>query len=54
MPAAITIARRALTTLARNALAVGRPFVCTVNNNAEGCAPLSIEALARAITAERD
>lgn len=44
-------ARRALTALARNALAAGRPFVCTVNNNAEGCAPLSIEALARAITA---
>jgi uncharacterized protein YecE (DUF72 family) len=43
-------ARRALTTLARNALAAGRPFVCTVNNNAEGCAPLSIEALARVIT----
>jgi uncharacterized protein YecE (DUF72 family) len=42
-------ARRALTTLARNALAAGRPFVCTVNNNAEGCAPLSIEMLARAI-----
>jgi uncharacterized protein YecE (DUF72 family) len=42
-------ARRALATLARNALAAGRPFVCTVNNNAEGCAPLSIEALARAI-----
>ena len=42
-------ARRALATLARNALAAGRPFVCTVNNNAEGCAPLSIAALARAI-----
>lgn len=46
-------ARRALATLARNALAAGRPFVCTVNNNAEGCAPLSIEALARAIAAPR-
>jgi len=43
--------RRALTALARNALAVGRPFICTVNNNAEGSAPLSIEALARAIVA---
>jgi uncharacterized protein YecE (DUF72 family) len=43
-------ARRALATLARNALAAGRPFVCTVNNNAEGCAPISIEMLARAIT----
>jgi uncharacterized protein YecE (DUF72 family) len=42
-------ARRALTTLARNALAAGRPFLCTVNNNAEGSAPLSIEALAREI-----
>jgi uncharacterized protein YecE (DUF72 family) len=43
-------ARRALATLARNALAAGRPFVCTVNNNAEGSAPLSIEALARMLT----
>lgn len=42
-------ARRALATLARNALAAGRPFVCTVNNNAEGCAPLSIAALAQRI-----
>jgi uncharacterized protein YecE (DUF72 family) len=42
-------ARTALAELARNALAAGRPFVCTVNNNGEGCAPLSIEALARKI-----
>lgn len=42
-------ARNALTRLAHNALAAGRPFVCTVNNNAEGCAPLSIEALAQRI-----
>jgi len=42
-------ARRNLATLARTALAAGRPFVCTVNNNAEGSAPLSIEALARRI-----
>lgn len=47
-------ARRALATLARNALAAGRPFVCTVNNNAEGCAPLSIEALARGIACPAD
>jgi uncharacterized protein YecE (DUF72 family) len=42
-------ARRALSALARKALAAGRPFICTVNNNAEGSAPLSIEALAREI-----
>lgn len=42
-------ARRALTALARNALVAGRSFICTVNNNAEGSSPLSIEALARAI-----
>lgn len=42
-------ARKALTRLAHNALAAGRPFVCTVNNNAEGCAPLSIEGLAQRI-----
>ncbi|HEX5716797.1 MAG TPA: DUF72 domain-containing protein [Thermoanaerobaculia bacterium] len=47
-------ARRALVTLARNALGAGRPFVCTVNNNAEGCAPLSIEALARALASSAD
>lgn len=47
-------ARKALTRLAHNALAAGRPFVCTVNNNAEGCAPLSIEALAREIVQPGD
>lgn len=45
-------ARKALTQLAHNALAAGRPFVCTVNNNAEGCAPLSIEGLAQRIVQE--
>jgi uncharacterized protein YecE (DUF72 family) len=42
-------ARRILAVLARIALAADRPFLCTVNNNAEGSAPLSIEALAREI-----
>ncbi|HBL27997.1 MAG TPA: DUF72 domain-containing protein [Acidobacteria bacterium] len=42
-------ARQALAELAREALAAGRPFLCTVNNNAEGCAPLSILGLAREI-----
>jgi hypothetical protein len=41
------VARRALARLAREALAAGRRFLLTVNNNAEGCAPLSIVALAR-------
>ncbi len=40
-------ARRALAELAREALAGGRRFLLTVNNNAEGCAPLSIAALAK-------
>ena len=43
-------ARRALAELAREADA-GRPFLLTVNNNAEGCAPLSILALARELAA---
>ncbi|HEX3128543.1 MAG TPA: DUF72 domain-containing protein [Thermoanaerobaculia bacterium] len=43
-------ARNGLARLAHNAIAAGRPFVCTVNNNGEGSAPLSIEALARRIT----
>jgi uncharacterized protein YecE (DUF72 family) len=43
-------ARTALTRLTHNAIAAGRPFVCTVNNNGEGSAPLSIEALALRIT----
>jgi len=43
------VARRAVADLARDALAAGRPFLCTVNNNAEGSAPLSIAELAREI-----
>jgi hypothetical protein len=43
--------RRAVADLAHEALAAGRPFLCTVNNNAEGCAPLSIVELAREIAA---
>jgi uncharacterized protein YecE (DUF72 family) len=38
-------ARRALADLARAALAAGRRLLLTVNNNAEGSAPLSIAAL---------
>lgn len=45
-------ARRAVADLAREALAAGRPFLCTINNNAEGCAPLSIVELAQEIVAE--
>jgi uncharacterized protein YecE (DUF72 family) len=41
--------RRAVADLARAALAAGRPFLCTVNNNAEGSAPLSIIELAKEI-----
>jgi uncharacterized protein YecE (DUF72 family) len=43
--------RRALAELARESLAAGRRFLLTVNNNAEGCAPLSILALARELAA---
>lgn len=43
-------ARKAIAELARDALAAGRPFLCTINNNAEGCAPLSIVELAKAVT----
>jgi uncharacterized protein YecE (DUF72 family) len=42
-------ARRALAELAREALAAGRRFLLTVNNNAEGCAPLSIVEFAQEI-----
>jgi uncharacterized protein YecE (DUF72 family) len=42
-------ARKAVADLARAALAAGRPFLCTINNNAEGSAPLSIVELAREI-----
>lgn len=41
--------RRAVADLAREALAAGHPFLCTINNNAEGCAPLSAVELAREI-----
>jgi uncharacterized protein YecE (DUF72 family) len=41
--------RKAVADLAREALAAGRPFLCTINNNAEGCAPLSALELAREI-----
>ncbi|MBV8199165.1 MAG: DUF72 domain-containing protein [Acidobacteria bacterium] len=40
-------ARRAWAELARAAVAAGRRFLLTVNNNAEGCAPLSIVELAQ-------
>ncbi|HEX2641346.1 MAG TPA: DUF72 domain-containing protein [Thermoanaerobaculia bacterium] len=42
-------AREALAAQARETLESGREMLLTVNNNAEGCAPLSIEALAREI-----
>ncbi len=41
--------RQAVGDLAREAIAEGRPFLCTINNNAEGCAPLSVVELAREI-----
>jgi uncharacterized protein YecE (DUF72 family) len=41
--------RRALVDLARGSLAAGGRFLLTVNNNAEGSAPLSIAALAREV-----
>src|SRR6185295_7535550 len=41
--------RQAVASLAREALAAGRPFLCTINNNAEGCAPLSVVELAKEI-----
>ncbi|HYL06098.1 MAG TPA: DUF72 domain-containing protein [Thermoanaerobaculia bacterium] len=47
-------ARRALAGLAREALAAGRRFLLTVNNNAEGCAPLSIAALAQELAHRGD
>jgi uncharacterized protein YecE (DUF72 family) len=42
-------ARRGLATLARQAVARNQPVLITVNNNAEGSAPLSIERLAAEI-----
>jgi len=41
--------RQAVADLAHAAIAAGRPFLCTINNNAEGCAPLSAVELAREI-----
>lgn len=45
--------RQAVAHLAREALAANRPFLCTINNNAEGCAPLSAVELAREILSDR-
>jgi uncharacterized protein YecE (DUF72 family) len=45
------VTRRAVADLAREAIGAGRPFLCTINNNAEGCAPLSAVELAREIVA---
>jgi uncharacterized protein YecE (DUF72 family) len=42
-------AREAVAELAREALAEGQPFLATINNNAEGSAPLSAAELAREI-----
>lgn len=42
-------ARSAVADLAREAHAAGRPFLGTINNNAEGCAPMSVVELAREI-----
>jgi uncharacterized protein YecE (DUF72 family) len=47
-------ARCAWADLARQALAAGRRFLLTVNNNAEGCAPLGIVALVRELLASPD
>jgi hypothetical protein len=41
--------RQAVAELARAAIAASRPFLCTINNNAEGSAPLSAVELAREI-----
>ncbi len=41
--------RQAVADLAREALAGSRPFLCTINNNAEGSGPLSAVELAREI-----
>lgn len=41
--------RRAVADLACESVAAGRPFLCTINNNAEGCAPLSVVELAKEI-----
>jgi uncharacterized protein YecE (DUF72 family) len=46
--------RRAVADLAREALAAGRTFLCTINNNAEGSAPLSAVELAKEIVDRRE
>ena len=46
--------RRAVAELAREALAAGRTFLCTINNNAEGSAPLSAVELAKEIVDWRE
>ena len=46
--------RRAVADLAREALAAGRTFLCTINNNAEGSAPLSAVELAKEIMDRRE
>ncbi|HSK81064.1 MAG TPA: DUF72 domain-containing protein [Thermoanaerobaculia bacterium] len=51
MAAPDPVSRKAVADLAREALAAGRLFLCTINNNAEGCAPLSAVELAREIVA---
>jgi hypothetical protein len=43
------VARRQIATLARQGLARGQSILVTVNNNAEGSAPLSISRLAAEI-----
>jgi uncharacterized protein YecE (DUF72 family) len=45
-------ARRAVADLSREAREAGRPFLCTINNNAEGSAPLSVAELAKEIVAD--
>lgn len=46
-------ARRSLKALAQETLAAGKTFLFTVNNNAEGSAPLSIEALVGEIAGKK-
>lgn len=49
MAAPDPVSRKAVAGLAREALAADRLFLCTINNNAEGSAPLSAVELAREI-----
>jgi uncharacterized protein YecE (DUF72 family) len=51
MAAPDPINRRAVADLARDAIGAGRSFLCTINNNAEGSAPLSVIELAKEIVA---